>query len=400
MPPTQEQARQKIRHLVDKYRAMSDAERRQISESAVVHQFLDPFFEALGWPIHDPARYKYELSTLAGRPDMILTPAQGGVIFVEAKRFGKIEELAQARKTIAGIVTPGQLALPGMAADRTAEEQQAINYAFQNNGEWAILTNFERLRLFNARRDWLVLSFEQPSAFLDEFDLLWQLSYDNILAGELERLSNQRHREDVDTDYLSFINEWRQRLAHDILARSTENWWAYDEAGRLNLAALRAVVQRLLDRLVVIRFAEDHLVIPPGALYDFYDLRRRNPYTFSLTQFIQQLFRRFDEDHNSALFAPDVADQASLSDPTLSDLIQKLYEARYRAMPPDIMGNTYEQYLGKTLNLDASGQVTTADNLETRKKQGSYYTPQVIVRYLVDNATCVSLTPVAAAAPS
>jgi predicted type IV restriction endonuclease len=146
MPTTQEQARQKIRQLVDKYQAMkSDAERRLISESAVVHQFLDPFFEALGWPIHDPARYKYELSTQAGRPDMILTPEQGGAIFVEAKRFGKIEELAQARKTIAGIVTPGQLALPGMATDRTAEEQQAINYAFQNNGEWAILTNFEKL---------------------------------------------------------------------------------------------------------------------------------------------------------------------------------------------------------------------------------------------------------------
>jgi hypothetical protein len=49
------------------------------------------------------------------------------------------------------------------------------------------------------------------------------------------------------------------------------------------------------------------------------------------------------------------------------------------------MGNTYEQYLGKTL-VQVGGAVVTADNLETRKKQGSYYTPQVIVRYLVDNA--------------
>ena len=52
-------------------------------------------------------------------------------------------------------------------------------------------------------------------------------------------------------------------------------------------------------------------------------------------------------------------------------------------MPADIIGNTYEQYLGKALALD-NGSVTTRDNLETRKKQGSYYTPQVIVRYLVD----------------
>src|SRR5690606_21065939 len=49
------------------------------------------------------------------------------------------------------------------------------------------------------------------------------------------------------------------------------------------------------------------------------------------------------------------------------------------------LGNTYEQYLGKTLVLDR-GEVKTRDNLETRKKQGSYYTPQVIVRYIVDNS--------------
>src|SRR6185369_4559757 len=66
-------------------------------------------------------------------------------------------------------------------------------------------------------------------------------------------------------------------------------------------------------------------------------------------------------------------------------LMTRLYEARYRSMPADIMGNTYEQYLGKTL-VRTNGTIKTADNLETRKKQGSYYTPQVIVRYLVDHS--------------
>ena len=89
--------------------------------------------------------------------------------------------------------------------------------------------------------------------------------------------------------------------------------------------------------------------------------------------------------HNSALFAPHQADHALFSDDALSGLINKLYEARYRAMSADIMGNTYEQYLGKTL-VQVNGTVQTSDNLETRKKQGSYYTPQVIVRYLVDNS--------------
>ena len=259
---TQEQARKEIEQLIQKYKGMSEKSKSGITEAGVVHQFLDSFLKALGWPVNDPERYKYELFVAGGRPDMTLMPETGGTVFVEAKRFGVIGDLKRVKPSLSDIVTPGQMALPGMATDRTAEEQQAINYAFQNGATWAILTNFEKLRLFNARRDWLVLSFEKPGAYLDEFDLLWQLSYESVLNGRLDELSSQRHREDVDTDYLNFINEWRERLAEDIVDHQSQNWWVFDDNGRINLAELRAVVQRILDRLVVIRFAEDHLVIP------------------------------------------------------------------------------------------------------------------------------------------
>jgi len=386
MPISEPRARQALQTLLADFQRLTPDERRQMSEASVVRQFVDRLLEeVLGWPIKDPARYKYELTTQVGRPDLTLIPARGGTIFIEAKRFGVIKELEQARYTIAGTITPGQMALPGMAVDRTSEEQQAINYAFANGGTWAILTNFEKLRLFNARRDWLVLSFEEPSAYLHDFDLLWQLAYDNVVQGSLDALSNQRHTEEVDTTYLAFINEWRERLAQDIVQRRDENPWAFNPDGSINLAMLRAVVQRFLDRLVVIRFAEDHLVIPPGTLRQLYEYRQGNPYSASADRLLDEFFRRFDENHNSALFAPGVVDKAIFSDDVLLPLIGKLYEARYRSMPADIIGNTYEQYLGKTL-VQRNGSIATADNLETRKKQGSYYTPQVIVRYIVDNS--------------
>jgi len=385
MTPEQSAACQQIELLIQRYKDLTPDERKAMTEAGVVRQFVDPLLKALGWPIEEPQRYKYELHTEAGRPDMTLLPAGGGAIFVEAKRFGLIAALKEASKSIAGIVKPGELALPGMAVDRTPQEQQAINYAFQNGGTWAILTNFEKLRLFNARRDWLVLSFEAPFAYLDEFDLLWQLSYDRVCAGGLERLSEQRHRADVDEAYLQFINTWRERLAQDIVAHRAANPWAFHADGAIDVQTLRSVVQRMLDRLVVVRFAEDHLIVPPGTLQSIYDLRQRNPYTFPLNQSYAQLFRVFDDLHNSGLFAYGLADQAVVSDDVLGGLTAKLYEARYRALSADIMGNTYEQYLGKTL-VQVGGAVVTADNLETRKKQGSYYTPQVIVQYLVDNA--------------
>jgi adenine-specific DNA-methyltransferase len=229
-----------------------------------------------------------------------------------------------------------------------------------------------------------VLSFETPDALRHDFDLLWQLSYGNIVSGSLDSLSNQRHTEEVDKDYLDFINIWRERLAQDVLKHLKDNPWVMTAEGKINLRLLRDVVQRYIDRLVLIRFAEDHLVIPPGSLYKLYETRRDVPY-LNLDDLIDRFFRGFDRDHNSALFTRGVTDEAVFSDSELMALVEKLYAARYRAMPADILGNTYEQYLGKTLVLDGNTALTR-DNLETRKKQGSYYTPQVIVRYMVDQS--------------
>ncbi|MEZ4514907.1 MAG: N-6 DNA methylase [Chloroflexota bacterium] len=381
-----DQARQTIQSLIAEYRRLRREEKvyfERMSETDVVNKFVTPLFAALGWPTRG-SEYQQEVHTAVGRPDIRAEYAPNEYIYVEAKRFGVIGELS--RTTLSGVLTPGQMMLPGMATDRTKEEQQAINYAFANNGSWAILTNFERFRLFNARRDWLVFSVENPDGYLEaDFDYLWQLAWHNIQNGSLERLSSQRARADVDNDYLNFINEWRLRLARDILQRPLINQWAYDDEGHVNLPRLRGVVQRLLDRLVVVRYAEDHLIAPAGTLWNLLELSRTNPYALAFNEQLRHLYRNFDRLHNSALFALDVADQASLSDGVLQGLIEKLYEARFRAMTPDIMGNTYEQYLGKALAFDG-GTVDTRDNLETRKKQGSYYTPQVIVRYMVDNS--------------
>src|SRR5436189_3822469 len=135
MPINEQQAKENLQALIKKYNALTVDDRKTMSEATVVRQFIDILLrDVLGWPIEDTARYRYEQVTQVGRPDMMLTPERGGTIFVEAKRFGIIKELQQARVDIRGVVLPGQMALPGMAVDRTTEEQQAINYAFANNG--------------------------------------------------------------------------------------------------------------------------------------------------------------------------------------------------------------------------------------------------------------------------
>ena len=383
MSLTEQQAHQNLEVLVEDYLKLSLEEKENASESGVLVYIERLFRDVLGWPTQDITKFQHEKSVvLRKRVDRILNLDNGEKIYVEAKRFGLIDRLSNSNEWSMG---PGQLSLPGMATDRTQEEQQAINYAFENGGTWAILSNFERFRLFNARRDWLVLAFEAPAAYKEDFDLLWKLSWQNIHNGELERLNDQRVTKDLDTEYLSIINEQREQLAIDITLNPDSNRWAFDRDGTLRLGTLRAVVQRMLDRLVIVRFAEDHYVIPPGTLRKFFELRKGNlPYTQELHHYLRDFFRHFDRAHNSALFAKSEVDQAYFSDDVLLPLIERLYEARFRAMPADIIGNTYEQYLGKTLVLE-DGTITIKDNLEFRKAQGSYYTPQYIVEFIVDH---------------
>ncbi len=123
------QARQNLRKLLDDFHKLTPEQRQEMTEASVVRQFIDRLLEeVLGWPIKDPQRYQYELHTQVGRPDLTLFPESGGVIFVEAKRFGVIRDLYNPSKTLSTrTLKPSQMALAGMAADRTPEEQQAIN---------------------------------------------------------------------------------------------------------------------------------------------------------------------------------------------------------------------------------------------------------------------------------
>jgi len=382
MPITKNQARQNLHELVETYYRLGEDGKKNVSESAVLGQFVDPLFrDVLGWPTKDSTIYRHEQPAVRRRRvDRVLNLEGDIQIYIEAKRFGLIERLSYSNEWSMG---PGQLTLPSMAVDRSREEQQAINYAFENGGKWAILCNFECLRLFNARRDWLLLAFETPAAYKDDFELLQQLSWENINRGSLERLNDQRVVKDLDSDYLDFINEQREALATDITLNREQNAWAYPQ-GKLDIRRLRSAVQRFLDRLVVIRFAEDHYVIDSRPLWKAYENCKGNPYAGGLQTQLSFVFRSFDQLHNSALFAESEADQAYFSDEVLFPLMEKLYEARFRAMPADIIGNTYEQYLGKTL-VEAAGSISIQDNLETRKAQGSYYTPQYIVQFIVDH---------------
>ncbi len=54
-------------------------------------------------------------------------------------------------------------------------------------------------------------------------------------------------------------------------------------------------------------------------------------------------------------------------------------------MPVEIMGQVYEQFLGKVVSVDPGHRVVIEEKPEVRKAGGVYYTPAYIVDYIVEN---------------
>ena len=110
------------------------------------------------------------------------------------------------------------------------------------------------------------------------------------------------------------------------------------------------------------------------------------------------MFQRADDRYNSGLFhftpekdRPEPPDELTLAlaidDKPLKEILQKLYfpESPYEfsVLPAEILGQVYEQFLGKVIRLTKGHQAKVEEKPEVRKAGGVYYTPAYIVDYIV-----------------
>lgn len=126
---TKAEAKKEIQVLSEKYQSLKASGRiKQFNEERTKKEFIEPVFEALGWDI----RNKYhddevlvEEKISRGRVDYSFRINGLPVFFVEAKALK--EDI-----------------------DTVKFVEQAINYSWHKRCTWAILTDFEGLRVYNA----------------------------------------------------------------------------------------------------------------------------------------------------------------------------------------------------------------------------------------------------------
>ena len=364
MPDLQE----KLSELLQRYERDKTKPRTEADISA---NFIDQLFAALGWDITNPNEYNRQRYVReAGFADIGLLLRSEPKVFVEVKRFGLIPKSTERR------------------GDRTPEEKQAFKYARKEKIKWAILTNFERLHVFDADQERLILAFDDPQDYPQRVEDLNRLAKANIERESLEHFAKIEAKEDLDRGFLESLKRWRRLLAQDIVDRNRDNEVILT-AGRPDLDKLRRVVQRILDRLVIIRFADDRELLDDfgviEAMLSGFQARRSYTAEGKLYRDFLDFCAGMDRKHNTEIFSPKhPSEKVTVGNDCLEQVFAEITAISFRKFSSDILGNTYETYLGHRLELK-DGRIELAERRDLRKGAGIYYTPPYIVRYIVDN---------------
>ncbi len=343
-------------------------------EAQVRVDFLNPLFKALGWDIENKAQKPpherdviVELSPeTTGRPDYNFRINGATKFFVEAKA-------------------------PSVALDNVDHILQAKSYAWSTKEVYfVILTDFEEFRLYDASLkpnpkfpdEGLIFDFRYTE-YLDQLEKLWELSKERVEQGSLEALlpkdtKSKRLRIPPDKSFLEDLTIWRTELAKDIHKRNPE----------FDVKLLNDVVQRLLDRTIFIRIAEDRRIRPDRELWEIVAQWKEEAKRKSIMTHLVDLFHEINDDLNGDIFKPHACETADVDSVLLAELIERLYfpKSRYRfdAIGVELLGSIYERYLGSTIRVTPQ-RVKVEEKPEVRKAGGVYYTPKYIVDYIVKN---------------
>jgi hypothetical protein len=184
----------------------------------------------------------------------------------------------------------------------------------------------------------------------------------------------------VDAAFLGEIEAWRTELARNIALRNP----------KLTARELNFAVQTTIDRIVFLRICEDRGLEPYGTLRDA--ATGRGVYSR-----LMALFGQADGRYNSGLFhfqrekgrgePDDLTPSLVIDDKTLRGIVTRLYypESPYEfsVITADILGQVYEQFLGRVISLTPGRRVKVEEKPEVKKAGGVYYTPAYVVRFIV-----------------
>ncbi|MDR1884243.1 MAG: Eco57I restriction-modification methylase domain-containing protein [Prevotella sp.] len=331
-----------IGQLVNKYQADRDYYlTNKYNETLLRSDFLDPFFELLGWDIKNNA----------GKPtnerEVILEEALKANASEHSKKPDYTFRLFSERKFFLEAKKPCVAIESGNDAAK-----QVRRYGFTAKLKISVLSNFEYLVIYDTS-----VKVDKDDAFSkalikkyhyteyeSKFDEIKQLlGRDTVYSGVFETtwkdLEAKINQYSVDSLFLSQINEWRKLLGAEI----------YKHESTIEEQQLNDVVQSYLNRILFLRVCEDRNLENYQTLLKF---ANENDFK-SLTG----NFKQADKRYNSGLFDQLLKDKiAENISSVFWTIIKQLYypESPYSfsVFSSDILGSIYEIFLSEKLAIE------------------------------------------------
>ena len=370
-------AREKIRGLIARFGSNSAtylSNTSNYNETQARTDFITPLLEALGWDVRnvgnlpedqrdviEEATVEVGREKLNKKPDYELRVARQRKIFVEAKR-------------------------PSTHIETDTDTSfQTRRYGFSASMPIAVLTNFERLAVYDCLpapqntdeagicRLKIFHYTEYESKFDEIYDLL---SRDYVYSGEFDKRFNvqpaYRGTNQFDELFLKQVRSWRLRLAEDIVANND----------KIDGNFLTFATQRFLTRLIFLRICEDRDI-------EKYEALKKLTGT-GVYEALKKHLKAADETYDSGLFKSegDTSLDLDVSDEVLGEIITELYYPKspytFAVIEPGILGEVYELLLGEALEIRGKKKVEMVSKPEVKASGGICATPQFIVEDIVD----------------
>ena len=331
-----------IKQLVQRYEADRDHYlTAKYNETLLRSDFLDSFFELLGWDVKNLAgRGTNEREVILEEPLRANASENSKMPDYTFRLFSERKFFVEAKKPSVKIESNNQTA------------RQIRRYGFTAKLKISVLSNFEYLMIYDAsvkvsesdnfqkalikkyhyteyeeKFDEISKLLGRESVYTGQFDTEWQ-----GIEAKLDQYS-------VDTLFLKQINEWRVLLGAEI----------YKYAPDIDKAQLNDIVQSYLNRIIFLRVCEDRNLEVYQTLLKFADE--------SDFKALINKFREADSVYNSGLFDQILSDEIVENISSVFwTIIRQLYypESPYSfaVFSSDILGNIYEIFLSEQLSVE------------------------------------------------
>lgn len=372
----------KILELTDRFGYNLESYKKgPYNETQVRLEYINPLMEELGWDVTNKKGY---------------SEAYKDVIHEDAVKVGGVTKAPDYCFRIGGtrkFFLEAKKPSVNIKED-THPSYQLRRYAWSAKLPLSILTDFEEFAVYDCRIKPVKadkasnarVMYLNYTDYKDKWDEIAGIfSHEAILKGSFDKYVDskrvKRGTAEVDTAFLIEIDRWRELLARNIAIRNPN----------LSQREVNFSVQRTIDRIIFLRICEDRGVENYGRLMALQNGERVYKRLF-------QLFREADDRYNSGLFyfhaekdRPDDIDaltpDLTVDDKVLKDILKNLYYPdspyEFSVLPSDILGQVYEQFLGKVIRLTPAHRAVIELKPEVRKAGGVYYTPTYIVDYIV-----------------